>query len=48
MKETNYIDDNIDDKFDKTSLGSYKKIYKVDKQSSVKAWTYVILSLLLF
>lgn len=45
MKETTYITDNIDDNFDTSTLNSYKKIYKVDKQSSVKRWTYAILLL---
>ena len=45
MKETTYITDNIDDNFDSSSLNSYKKIYRVDKQSSVKKWTYAILLL---
>lgn len=41
-----FITDDIDEKFDNTKLTSYKKIYKIEKQSSVKRWTISILVVL--
>ncbi len=42
-----FINDDIDEKFNDTKLTSYKKIYKIDKQSSVKNWAIFIVFFLI-
>ena len=37
-----FINQNLDEEVFKTELHSYKKIYRIDKQSSVKRWTFFI------
>lgn len=41
-----FITDDIDEKFDTSKLQSYKKVYKINKQSSVKRWAIAIVFIL--
>lgn len=46
-----FINQNLDEEVFNTQLHSYKKIYRIDKQSSVKRWTvsiFIVLILVLF